>query len=79
MVNANITALGPIDNPGITISVFDTLISLGTSPLKVKFDASLEDGQISIFDSSVEMAGQTISDFWGKDDNPKGYTDRTDY
>ena len=62
VVNANITALGPIDNPGITISVFDTLISLGTSPLKVKFDASLEDGQISIFDSSVEMAGQTISD-----------------
>lgn len=62
VLNANITALGPIDNPGITVSVFDTSISLGNSPMKIKLDASLEDGHATIFDSSVEIAGQTISD-----------------
>ena len=62
VLNANITALGPIDNPGITVSVFDTSISLGNSPLKIKLDASLEDGQANIFDSSIELAGQKISD-----------------
>lgn len=61
VLNANITALGPIDNPGITVSVFDTSISLGNSPMKIKLDASLEDGLANIYDSVVEVAGQNIS------------------
>lgn len=68
VLNANITALGPIDNPGITLSVFDTSISLGKSPLKLQLEASLEDGQANISNSSVEIAGQIISDLNAKFD-----------
>lgn len=65
MLNAEITALGPIDNPGITLSVFNTSISLGNSPLVVKLNANLEDGIASVFDSSFSVAGQNISDVKG--------------
>lgn len=68
VLNANITALGPIDNPGVTVSVFDTSISLGNSPMEINFDASLEDGQANIIDSSIEIAGQNISDLKGNFD-----------
>ncbi len=62
VLNAEITALGPIDNPGITVSVFNTSISLGNSPLVVKLNASLEDGIATITDSSLDFSGQKISD-----------------
>lgn len=61
VVNAQITALGPIDNPGITVSVFDSSISVGKSPLNIDLNASLEDGNAKIIDSFVEFSSQKIS------------------
>lgn len=61
VLNAEITALGPINNPGITVSVFNTSISLAGSSLELNLNASLEDGNAKIIDSTVAIAGQKIS------------------
>ena len=61
VLNGVITVLGPIDNPGITVSVFDTSIAIAGSALKVDLNASLEDGIAKIVDSTINVAGQKIS------------------
>ncbi len=61
ILNTEITALGPIDNPGITVSVYDTSLSLGNSNLALGLNASLEDGIARISDSFVDVVGQKIS------------------
>lgn len=61
VLNAEITALGPIENPGITVSVYDTSVSLGGSSLDLTLNANLEDGIAKILDSTVSFAGQKIS------------------
>lgn len=62
VLNAEITVLGPINNPGVTVSVLNSSIALAGSSVKLDLNASLEDGNVNISDSVIDIAGQKISD-----------------
>lgn len=63
MINADISVLGSISNPGITANVYNSSIALGGSPVNLSLLANLEDKIFTISNSNIKYVGQEIKDF----------------